>query len=250
MATRWHYRRSDAELGPVGFQELINLVRAEKLGTDDLVREEWNPEWRPAALAVGLFHMAGRDDLVARWEAEQEELRRQAEAAQAVADGACSAEEPPWQKRLRELEAERAALEDAEQVERDAELAANATRTEIGENLAAALADLDARERALEPTRLRRLWDTITGRDTAHLLVRWLPTLIVPNLLAFWILQWSEVETQRFPDRQALSSGIRHFPLWGECESGMFFFLLTDSMLFGGLAAYVIARMLEQIADD
>ena len=251
MATLWHYRRFDDELGPVRFHELVQLVRMEQLAADDVVREEWNSEWRPAALAVGLFHMAGRDDLVAKWEAEQEELRREEEAARLAAEGAAAdGYEAAWQKRLREVEEELAALQAAERAEREAELAANATRTEIDETLAAALAEIEERERALQPTRWQRLWGAIVNPETAHRLVRWLPTLAVPNLLAWWILNWSEVEAQRFPDRQALSSGMRQFPIWGACDSGMYFFLLFDVMLVGGIAAYCIARILERAADD
>lgn len=76
MATRWHYQRLNVELGPVGFDELVRLVRGERLAADDRVREEWNSEWRPAALAVGLFPMAGRQDLVEKWDVEQEGQRR------------------------------------------------------------------------------------------------------------------------------------------------------------------------------
>ncbi|MFV0443838.1 MAG: DUF4339 domain-containing protein [Planctomycetaceae bacterium] len=253
MATLWHYRRTDSELGPVGFHELVKLVRAEQLRADDLVREEWNSEWRPAALAVGLFHMAGRQDLVDKWEAEQEELRRQEEAARAATGAAVAEEEeeePAWQKRLREVEAERAELEEAQRAEREAELAANATRTEIDETLAAALEEIEERERALQPTRWQRLWGAISTPETAHFAFRWLPTLVVPNLLAWQILQWSEVAAQRFPQRQAPSTGMRHFPVWGECDSAMYFFLLFDTMLVGGIAAYCFARILESVADD
>jgi hypothetical protein len=228
---------------------LVQFVRAEQLAADDLVREEWNPEWRPAALAVGLFHMAGRQDLFDRWEAEQAELRRQEEEARAAA-AAGGEDEPSWQKRLREVEAEHAALLAAERAEREAELAANATRTEIDETLAAALEEIEARDREFEPTRLQRLWRTVANPETAHVMFRWLPTLVVPNVLAWWILAWSEVEAQRFPDRSTLASGLRQFPGWGPCDSGMYFFLLFDAMLVGGIAAHCIARILERYADD
>ncbi|MFV0445930.1 MAG: GYF domain-containing protein [Planctomycetaceae bacterium] len=251
MATLWHCRRLNTELGPVGFHEMVKLVRAEQLSADDLVREEWNPEWRPAASAVGLFHMAGRQDLVDKWESEQEELRRQEEAARLAAEAtATEDDEPAWQKRLRDVEAERVALEGEQRAEREAELAANATRTEIDETLAAALAEIEEREKALQPSRWQRLWGAFANPETASLAFRWLPTLAVPNLIAWQILQWSEVEAQRFPDRQSLSTGMRHFPVWSECDSGMYFFLLFDVMIVGGIAAYCIARILESVADD
>lgn len=69
MATKWFYRHSHHVEGPVPFADLVMKVRQHQLQADDLVREDWNSEWRPAALAVGLFHMAGRAELVIEWEA-------------------------------------------------------------------------------------------------------------------------------------------------------------------------------------
>ena len=81
MATAWHYQSTTASDGPVSFQALVQLVRNGDLTTGDLVREEWNDDWRPAALAVGLFHMAGREDLVEQWEAEQRRMAEEQAAA-------------------------------------------------------------------------------------------------------------------------------------------------------------------------
>lgn len=257
MATRWHYQRLNVELGPVGFDELVRLVRAEELSADDLVREEWNSEWRPAALAVGLFHMAGRQDLVEKWEAEQEEQRRRDEdEARAAAEAAAATEldfdpdEPAWMRRLREVEAQRRAHAAEDRAQREAELAQAATRIEIDETLQAALAELEVREHALEPGRLRRCWGRLTRGPVLHGVYRWGLTLTIPNLAAAVILSWSEVQAQRLPDRVSLTSGIRAFPFWGPCEPTMYFFLLFDAMLFVGVAAYFTARILESLTED
>lgn len=256
MATQWLYQARGEKLGPVGFDELVRLVRAEQVGADDLVREEWNSEWRPAALAVGLFHMAGRQDLVDKWEAEQEEQRRREEEARAAETAARGAEldfdpdEPAWMRRLREVEAQRRA-EEAEQ--RDAmqeELLASRLSIEIDEATAAALAEFEAREKALEPTWLARWMGGWASPATLHRVFRWGMTLAVPNLAAAAILNWSEVEAQRYPTRSSAAVATRTFPVWGPCEPTMYFFLLFDAMLFVGVAAYLAARILESLTED
>lgn len=247
MATQWHYQRDGEFRGPVGFNDLVLLVRTESLSADDLVREDWNTEWRPAALAVGLFHMAGRQDLFDRWEAEQAEKRRLEEAARAAAE---EENEPSWQKRLREVEAEHAALAAELEAERQAELAANATRTEIDATLAAALDELDARERALEPTRLERLFGRAGSPAVLHVVFRGAMALTAANAVAKVILDWSQTELQRFPDRQRLESGIRVFPGWGECDPELYYFLLCDATLLAGVVAFLLARLLERTVDD
>ncbi len=244
MATQWRYRRDGVELGPVAFHDLVHLVRGESLSPDDLVREDWNEEWRPAALAIGLFHMAGRQDLVDRWEAEQETLRLAAEAAAARARGEPSDEltaedEPAWQRRLREVAAEQAAGR-----------AASVTRTEIDETLAAALREVEDRERETRAS-LWTLWlRRCTGPAALHRVFRWGLTLLVAHAAAGAILVWSQQQAQRYPDRRRLAEGVRPFPLWGDCDADLFYFLLLDAMALAGLAAYGFARVLERLADD
>lgn len=256
MATRWHYQRLNVELGPVGFDELVRLVRAEELGADDLVREEWNSEWRPAALAVGLFHMAGRQDLFDKWEAEQEERRRREEEARAAEEAARAAalefdpDEPAWMRRLREVEAERRAREADEREAREEELLASRLSIEIDEATEAALAELEAREKALEPTRLQRWAGRFASPATLHRIFRWGMTLVPPNIAAAAVLSWSEVEAQRYPSRSSAAVEMRTFPVWGPCDPQMYYFLLFDMMLFVGVAAYFTARMLESLVED
>lgn len=255
MATRWHYQRLNVELGPVGFDELVRLVRAEELSADDLVREEWNSEWRPAALAVGLFHMAGRQDLFDKWEAEQEE-RRQEEEARAAEEAARAAElefdpdEPAWMRRLREVEAERRGREADERDVREEELLATRLSIEIDDATAAALAELEAREKALEPPRLQRWVGRFASPATLHRIFRWGMTLVPPNVAAAAILSWSEVEAQRYPSRATGAVETRVFPIWGACDQQMYYFLLCDVMIACGIASHLLARKLESYTDD
>lgn len=55
MASRWFYRVFDQEMGPVGFRDLAELVRAGTLTEDDRVRREFSDEWTAAREVIGLF---------------------------------------------------------------------------------------------------------------------------------------------------------------------------------------------------
>ena len=256
MATRWHYQRFDAPTAPVAFDELVRLVRDGQLGTEDLVREEWNPEWRPAALAVGLFHMAGRQDLFDQWEAARIEAARLAQEEREAAirrpeEGSSGdPDEPLWARRLRQLEAERQAglAEDAQLLAE--ELAGQAVRIEFDEALQAALVDLEAREAALNPTRLQRWAGRFITPRALHSLFRWSLTIAIPAVVAWQIVDWSALQKQRYPDRRAETSAQRLFPFWGRCEQEMYYFLLADTALLAGVVSYGAARILESFAED
>lgn len=58
MASQWLCRILQEELGPLNFQELVELARAGTLSEDDLVREERAATWQPARTVIGLFHAA------------------------------------------------------------------------------------------------------------------------------------------------------------------------------------------------
>jgi hypothetical protein len=58
MASRWFYRVFDQEMGPVGFQDLTEMVRTGTLTEDDRVRREFSEEWTPAREVIGLFRAA------------------------------------------------------------------------------------------------------------------------------------------------------------------------------------------------
>jgi hypothetical protein len=235
------------ELGPVAFSELVRLVRADGLSADDLVREEWNQEWRPAAMAVGLFHMAGRQDLIEKWEAERREAEQNKQEAReaelAAANAAQPEEEPAWQRRLREVATQREA-------ERDEQWETASTRIQIDQALEAALEEIEAREKGQAPSRMQRWLGSAASPQTLHALFRWSVTLAIPNLAAAGILRWSEEQAQRFPDPQLLAAGLRPFPAWGPCDPQTYYFLLFDAMLFAGIVSYVAARSVESWTDD
>lgn len=58
MASRWFYRVFDQELGPLGFQDLAEMVGAGTLTEDDRVRREFSDKWIAAREVIGLFRAA------------------------------------------------------------------------------------------------------------------------------------------------------------------------------------------------
>jgi serine/threonine protein kinase len=85
MASRWFYRVFDQELGPVGFQDLVELIRAGTLTEGDRVRRELSEEWQAARDVIGLFRAA---DAV---RSEPERRSQQTGGTQAAASGRTSA---------------------------------------------------------------------------------------------------------------------------------------------------------------
>lgn len=58
MASRWFYRLFDQELGPVGFQDLAQMVAKGTLTEDDRVRREFSEDWIAARDVIGLLRAA------------------------------------------------------------------------------------------------------------------------------------------------------------------------------------------------
>ena len=58
MASRWIvYKQGEATLA---FGEMVALARAGEIEEEDLVKADWEPEWRPAHTVVGLFYRVRR----------------------------------------------------------------------------------------------------------------------------------------------------------------------------------------------
>lgn len=59
MATQWCCKLEDREVGPMTFQELVDLVREGKVNEGVLVSRAGTLRWEPAWKVVGLFRAAG-----------------------------------------------------------------------------------------------------------------------------------------------------------------------------------------------
>ncbi|MFY9825171.1 MAG: GYF domain-containing protein [Thermoanaerobaculia bacterium] len=51
----WYYRRGEAQLGPVSWEDLVNAARTGGLGSGDLVWTDGMAQWQPAATIPGLL---------------------------------------------------------------------------------------------------------------------------------------------------------------------------------------------------
>ncbi|HSS52464.1 MAG TPA: GYF domain-containing protein [Thermoanaerobaculia bacterium] len=51
----WYYRRGEAQMGPVSWEDLVNTARAGGLGSGDLVWTDGMAQWQAAATIPGLL---------------------------------------------------------------------------------------------------------------------------------------------------------------------------------------------------
>ncbi len=246
MASSYYYRKYNRDVGPVVFDELILLVRNDELEADDLVKCDWESDWHPAVEVVGLFHMAGRDDVVTRYKIrKQQELARLEQgdinldemlsAAQALPEDA--EEMPSWQRRLNQLASQQIASghtaqpRDVQPVDMDAALDA-------------AIANYDARQ-----TAKRRFFKQPKTLLPIHTATRWIMAIVMANVIAWSVYSWSKHEARRYPNADK-SVTLTPFPLVGKCNNTQYAFLLTDLMLASAGFGYFLARVLESVAED
>lgn len=252
MSTLYRYRLRDTEHGPVSFRELVRLVRDGTISTDDPVIADWQDEWHPAAEVVGLFHMAGRQDVLEKWEAERRarEGLSEDDAEATEPSGPVDPDEPSWQRRYREVQEEQHARDAERRRELEVELAGRRTAQGIADSIAAAEERLDQRDAARQPGRLQMLRESLFSSSMLHSLFRWGIAFAAANIAAYTVLEWTETEAMRFPDRNVNSPPPPVFPYWGECTQAEYLFLLIDTMLLAGMTGYCLARALELLADD
>lgn len=61
MASQWFCQVLGQEIGPVGFREMAEMVRAGTLKEDDRVRREGTGQWTRAGEVIGLFRTAAKE---------------------------------------------------------------------------------------------------------------------------------------------------------------------------------------------
>ncbi|MCA9080898.1 MAG: DUF4339 domain-containing protein [Planctomycetaceae bacterium] len=253
MASQYYYQFDAETHGPVAFQELIHLVRDERLNADSLVRDDWQEEWIPAAKVVGLFHMAGRPDLLAKWEAEQRRKQAEALAAESTSFSTDDLDDllntaaslpdetspPDWQRRL-------------EEVGRSASVGMGDSDTGATDQPSALGRLIDEIEEAAAEQEPRRpgLLQTLFQSLTLSRLFRWGLAILVANLTGAALIAWTRRELLRFPSPLIKLQGGYVFPFWGPCTIQEYGFLLIDSMLLAGLIAYGLAMLLESMTSD
>lgn len=251
MATTYRYRVDQQEQGPVSFQELVQLVRDETLRADSPVMADWQQEWVHAAEVVGLFHTAGRDDVLEKWEQEQREKRRQTLLSQD--DGEPTAD--TFAGMISEQEfvlSQKEALRKLD--EADAAYLAN-LRQRVDEHSSTYQQDvrIDESIRALDNDEAGKSLSVHFGMLNAgllHFLFRLTVSLLIANLALYVILQISDYELMRFPSRFQSSETARYFPVYGRCSFLEFVVLMIDAFLVFSVIGYGTARVLELFVEE
>lgn len=258
MPTFWKYNTEyDEEIGPIDFRELVEHVREKKVDRDLKVYSVGQKTWMWASDVPGLFYMAMRpetrgmfDDLkddAARLGFSDDELGELLEQAEEAGE---ALDEPSWQKRLREVARQRG-LEAAEKREREkAERDARRIEKGIGQATEDALEQYNVKEQQREKRqRVREFVGHLYSTESVGQGFAYLSAFAVANLTAFGILNWTQTELQKYPDRRGLAQATQIFPVWGECTQMEYSLLLLPTMIVAAIAAYTVARIVVAMTD-
>ncbi len=74
MASQWFCKVLGQQIGPVGFREMVEMVRAGTLKENDAVRRDGTSQWTRAREVTGLFRAAEKESAQARAEVKPESV--------------------------------------------------------------------------------------------------------------------------------------------------------------------------------
>jgi hypothetical protein len=174
-------------------------------------------------------------------DATAEDLERLLESAEPVAS------HPSWMRRLIEVAARRS-RQVAARSRVDEHVEAGAVPSRLSSAIQAALSAMDVRTAGRGRGRIAQWASSFGSNQFLHFGFRWGISVLLGNGVAWAILRWSEIESQRLPGQYL--AGHRPFPLWGACDPLEFALLLVNSILAAGVLGYFFARGLEMMADD
>ena len=254
MASRWFVHNRGEE--SLAFGELVAIARSGDLAEDDLVKADWEPEWRPAHTVVGLFYRVRRaeretvaeardsgESLDCPQDSTESAFSFDALAADLALESADDSEpaptaDPRWMQRYREVTEQRAA---------EAALAApQPTHGASSMQLLADAAVAAQERRAAFRERLvhwQNRWNR--GREFvgSSLVFRLACAVFVAVLVSFSLTTWSRQAALRFPkpgmpDRYVV-------PGLGDCTPKEFGVVLVELTLASAVLGYLGARRVE-----
>ncbi len=262
MSVEYQFQKEGRVSGPVTFRDLVRKVRTGNLNVDDLVKSDWEDHWMPAAAVVGLFHMAGRDDVLARWEAEQQstvDSLQLSAASHSTNSPQESLAQPDWGAKAMELQ-EQELDEQIEEFKRRQEdrrsevsYATLHNSQKLANHISAATTAVDLRKKRGTSSKTVMFFtflQSFSHDETLHRWFRWGITFIVANVVGIEIVRRSLAQMRQFPQSGLQPSIPTSFPFWGECSPTLFFILLVDVMLLAGVLGYWGARSVEQLVDE
>ena len=254
MASRWFVHDRGEE--SLAFGELVALARSGSLAEEDLVKADWEPEWRPAHTVVGLFYRvrrAERETVVETQAATPPQDNSEsgfsfddlaADLSLESADESVPAPtaDPRWMQRYREVSEQRAAE------------AALATPVQAeGPSSMQLLADaaVAAQERRSAFRDRMTLWQDRWNRARefvgSPVVFRLASAVFVATLVSVGLASWSRQAALRFPkpgmpDRYVV-------PGVGDCTPKEFSVVLVELALATAVLGYLGAKQVEDWAD-
>ncbi len=253
MASRWIVnKRGESSLA---FRELVGLARCGELTEDDLVKAEWEPDWRPAHSVVGLFYRVRRAELEPMVElpAVRESSAFEAETAfsldeltadfplERVGESAPTVvSDPGWMQRYREVVDQRVARASTQPL----------TPFPTSMQLLADAAVQACEQRATPrdrwhswQNRWHRFWEFVGS----PWMFRMVSAVMVSAIVCFSVAAWSRQSALRFPkpgmpDRYLV-------PVLGDCTPREFAVVLLDLALVSAVLGYWAASRVEDWAE-
>lgn len=261
MASFWFSQKNESSR-PLAFRELVEWARSGRLHEDDLVRAEWESEWRPARSVVGLFYTARRSSSELTITAtSRETFPRNSLIEKQVVEPSPSATEvtrnpqdslepvpepPPsrWKERIQQV--------------RDGQLSPppfsvepprTPPRDQVRVLVEAAFANQQARQ--LRNNGSSRWLHTIRA-GVNWLRAPWVFRLVCAGVLAsatcLLTIHWGRINAMRFPRAAAREEYL--LPLIGYCSRFELGIVLVDLAVPVAILGYFAAKRIELWADS
>ena len=254
MASRWNVQKRGTM--SLAFGELVSLARSCELTEDDLVKADWDLEWRPAHSVVGLFHHVRRTELeqcvepsAASPSANEstdfsacrfpiDELAADLLLETAGESEAVPTAAPRWMQRYRDVSEQRAALASHASLNR----AADPSSIQIFVD--AAIQSQDRRTTLHDRmSRWVGRWKRLREFSRSPIAIRMTCGILLALLVCVTVASWSRQAALRFP-KPGLPDGFL-VPLLGDCTPREFLIVLIDLAVLSVIVGYLSAKRLE-----
>lgn len=256
MASRWIVnQQSDKSLA---FGELVRLARSGDLHEDDLVKADWEPDWRPAHTVVGLFYRVRRTEREPVIDSPAEFISTEVPslatefsfedlAAELPLESASEYDPPPaadpqWMQRYREVSVKRAA-------EAALTTSVPSEHQPSMRLLADAVVAAQERRSALRDHMFRwqQRWTRFREVASSAVVFRLAAAMLVAVLFSVTLATWSRQAALRFPKHGMPDRYV--VPVLGDCTPGEFSVVLVEFTVAAAVLGYLGAKRIEVWAE-